>query len=74
MRIATLIIGILLVVLSIIGGIVCLLLPSMTNNRVSFDEALLGLIPAVLVFFIGFAITVVGAILVFKARKAKLKT
>ena len=46
MKIAALIIGILLMVLAGIGGIVCLLLPSMTNNRISLDEAALGLIPA----------------------------
>lgn len=69
MKIAGLIIGILLILLAAIGGIVCLLLPSMTNNRVSFDEALLGLIPAVIVFFLGFVITVVSGIFILKARK-----
>ncbi len=70
MRMASLIIGILLMVLAGIGGIVCLLLPSLTNNRVKFDEALLGFIPAVLVFVLGFLITLVAAIFVIKARKA----
>ncbi len=69
MKIASLIVGILLMVLAGIGGIVCLLLPSMTNNRVSFDEALLGLIPAVIVLFLGFIITIVSAIFMIKARK-----
>ncbi len=69
MKIAALIIGILLMVLAGIGGIVCLLLPSMTNNRISLDEAALGLIPAVLVFIIGFLIAVISAIFVIKARK-----
>lgn len=70
MRIASLVVGILLMILAGIGGIVCLLLPSMTNNRVKFDEALLGFIPAVLIFFAGILITVVAAIFVIKARKA----
>ena len=70
MKIAGLIIGILLMVLAGIGGIVCLLLPSMTNNRVSFDEAMLGLIPAVIVLFLGFIITIVAAIFIIRARKA----
>jgi len=70
MRIASLIVGILLMVLAGIGAIVCLLLPSMTNNRVNFEESLLGLIPAVIVFFLGFLLTVVAAIFVLKARKA----
>jgi hypothetical protein len=52
-----------------IGAIVCLLLPSMTNNRVSFDEALLGLIPAVLLLLLGFVITIISAILLIKAKK-----
>lgn len=69
MRVASLIIGILLMVLAGIGGIICLLLPSMTNNRVNFDEALLGFIPAVLIFLLGILITVVAAIFVIKARK-----
>ena len=69
MKTAGLIIGILLIILSVIGAIVCLLLPSMTNNRVDFDEALLGLIPAALVFFLGLAVAGVSAFLVFRARK-----
>ena len=69
MRIASLIVGILLMVLAGIGAIVCLLLPSMTNNRVNFEESLLGLIPAVIVFFLGLLLTVVAAIFVIKARK-----
>lgn len=70
MKIAGLIIGILLMLLAGIGGIVCLLLPSLTNNRVSFDESLLGLIPAVLIFFVGLLITAVSAFFVIKARKS----
>lgn len=57
-------------VLAGIGGIVCLLLPSLTNNRVDSNEALLGLIPAVFIFFLGLLITIVAAIFVIKARKA----
>lgn len=69
MKLAGLIIGILLIVLAGIGCIVCLLLPSLTNNRVSFDEAALGLIPAVLVLLLGFLVTIVSAIFYFKSRK-----
>ena len=69
MKIAGLIIGILLMVLAGIGAIVCLLLPSMTNNRVSFEESLLGLIPAVIIFFLAFLITIISAVLFFKGRK-----
>ncbi len=69
MKIASLIVGILLMVLSGIAVVVCLLLPSMTNNRVNFEEALLGLIPAVIILFLAFVITVVSAIFVWKAKK-----
>ena len=70
MKIAGLIIGILLMILAGIGAVVCLLLPSMTNNRVNFEEAALGLIPAVLIFLLGFVIAVVAGIFYFKGRKA----
>ena len=70
MKMAGLIIGILLIILAGIGAVVCLLLPSMTNNRVSFEEAMLGLIPAVIILLFGFLLTIVSAIFVIKARKA----
>jgi uncharacterized membrane protein len=69
MKIAGLIVGILLMVLSGITFVVCLLLPAMTDNRVSFDESVLGLIPAAIVFFLAFVLTVVSAIFFFKAKK-----
>lgn len=69
MKMASLVIGILLMVLAGIGGIACLMLPSLTNNRVKFDEAILGFIPAVLVFLFGLLVTVIAAIFVLKARK-----
>ena len=69
MKIAGLIIGILLMVLAGIAVVVCLLLPSMTNNHVSFEESMLGLIPAVIVFFLAFVLTVISAIFVLKGKK-----
>ena len=69
MKLASLIVGILLMVLAGIAFIVCLLLPAMTNNRVSFDESVLGLIAAAIVFFLAFVLTVVSAIFFFKAKK-----
>jgi len=69
MKIAGLIIGILLMILTGIAFIVCLLLPSMTNNRVNFEEALLGLIPAALIFFLALVLTIVSAVFVLKAKK-----
>jgi len=70
MKIAGLIVGILLMILAGIAFIVCLLLPSMTNNRVNFEEALLGLIPAAIIFFLALVLTVVSAIFFFKGRKS----
>ncbi len=69
MKTASLIIGILLMILAGIAFIVCLLLPSMTNNRVNFEEALLGLIPAAIVFFLAFVLTIVSAVFVLKAKR-----
>ena len=70
MKLASLIIGILLMVVAGIAFIVCLLLPAMTNNRVSFEESMLGLIPSVVVFFLAFVLTVVSAIFFFKGKRA----
>ena len=69
MKIASLIIGIVLMVLAGIAFIVCLLLPAITNNHVSRGESMLGLIPAVIVFVLAFGLTVVSAMFVFKAKK-----
>lgn len=70
MKKAGLVIGILLAILACIGGLICLLLPSLTNNRIKLEEALLGLIPAVIVFIFGFSVAVISAILILKSRKS----
>ena len=69
MKIASLIIGIVLMLLSGIGFIICLLLPAITNNHVSRGESMLGLIPAVIVFLLAFVMTIVSAIFVLKAKR-----
>jgi Na+/H+ antiporter NhaD/arsenite permease-like protein len=61
--------GILGMVLSGIGLIVSILLPTLTENRVSSDEALLGIIPSTLIFFLSLVIAVVGLILVLTRKK-----
>ncbi len=71
MKIAGLVIGILGMLLALIVLVVCLLLPSMTNNRVNFEEALFGIIPSILVFIISLVIAVISLIFILKARKAK---
>ena len=69
MKIASLIIGILGMVLAGIAFIVCLLLPAITNNHVSRGESMLGIIPAVVVFFLALVLTIVSVIFVLKAKK-----
>jgi hypothetical protein len=62
-------VGILLLILGIIGGGICLWLPSLTNDRVSFSEAALGLIPAGVLFLLGFVFTTLSLIFSTRARK-----
>ena len=62
--------GILGMFLSGIGLIVSILLPTLTENRVSSDEALLGIIPSALIFFLSLVIAVVGLILVLTRKKS----
>lgn len=69
MKIAGLVIGILLMVVSGIAFVVSLSLPSLTSNKVNFEESLIGLIPSIFFLFIGFVITVVSGIFVLKGRK-----
>lgn len=69
MKIASLIIGIILMIIAGIACVVFLALPSMTNNRVNFEESLLGLIPSIIILFLAFVMTAVSAIFVLKGRK-----
>lgn len=62
-------VGILLLILGVIGGGVCLSLPSLTNNRVRFSEAAFGLIPAGVLFLLGFVFTILSLIFSLRARK-----
>lgn len=69
MKIAGLIIGILLTVVSGIALVIFLLLPSMTNNRVNMKEAMVGIIPSLLFGLIGLIVTGVSAIVLLKNKK-----
>jgi uncharacterized membrane protein len=60
MKIAGLVNGIFGMLLAFIILIVCLMLPSMTNNRESFEESLLGIIPSVIVGISAFIITIIS--------------
>jgi hypothetical protein len=68
MRIAVLVIGILGILLGLGVTIVSLLLPSLTRG-VSPSEAMLGVIPGVIVFFLSLIIAIVGLVLVIKRKK-----
>lgn len=61
--------GILGMVLSGVGLVISIMLPTLTDNRVSSDEALIGIIPAAILLFLSFLIAVVGLILVLTNKK-----
>ena len=61
--------GILGILLGAAVTVVSFLLVPLTNGRTSWDEAMLGIIPGVLVFLISFVITVVGLVLMIMGRK-----
>jgi hypothetical protein len=68
-------------VTSILGGIgillggsilvVSLLLPSLTNGRTSWDEAMLGIIPGALLLIVSFVVALAGVIVMIMKRRAK---
>jgi hypothetical protein len=69
-------IGIVVFVLGILGvllgaavTVISLLLPELTNGRTSWDEAMLGLIPGIIVLVFSLLVTVVGAVVFFVGRK-----
>jgi hypothetical protein len=69
MKLAGLVIGIVMTLLAGITFVVCLALPTITDNHVSMQEAMLGIIPSAIVFFLAFLLTIISAIFVFKGRK-----
>ena len=70
LKIASLIVGILLMTLAGIGFVVRLLLPAITDNHVSFEESMFGLIPSAIVFIFAFLLTLISAFFVFKRKKS----
>jgi hypothetical protein len=69
MKIAGLLIGIGLTVLSAIALVIFLMLPSMTNNRVNMKDAMVGILPSIFFGFIGLVITVISAFVMLKGKK-----
>lgn len=68
-----LVIGILGVLLGAAVAIVSMLLVPLTDGRTSWDEAMLGIIPGILVFLFSFVVTVVGVILIIVSRRNRPK-
>jgi hypothetical protein len=64
-----LILGILGVLLGFAITAISIALPIATNGRTSWDEALIGIIPGVLILLLSFLVFVVGLIFVIKNRK-----
>ena len=62
-------VGITLMILGVIGGTICLLMPSLTADRVRFSTAAFGLIPAGVLFLLGFVFTTLSVIFSVRARK-----
>ena len=73
MKMTGLIFGVLLLFLSLVGMVVCFMLPTLTDNRINFDEAALGLIPVALIFIIGLLITIVSAVFLLKHRRRQIR-
>lgn len=63
------ILGILGVLLGLAVTVISAALVPMTNGRTSWEEAMLGIIPGIIVLFFSFFVFVLGLIFVIKNRK-----
>ncbi len=61
--------GILGVLLGLVITGISVALPVVTDGRTSWEEAMLGIIPGILVLFVSFIMAVIGLIVVIKGRK-----
>jgi len=64
-----LVLGILGVLLGFVVTAISVALPSITNGRTSWEEAMFGIIPGVVVLVISFVIAVVGLVIIIMGRK-----
>lgn len=64
-----LVLGILGILLGFVVTAISVALPSFTNGRTSWEEAMLGIIPGVVVLVISFVIAVVGLVIIIMGRK-----
>jgi hypothetical protein len=67
-----LVLGILGVLLGFAITAISVALPIATSGRTSWDEALIGIIPGVLILLLSFLVFVIGLIFVIKNRKKKV--
>ncbi len=64
-----LVLGILGVILGFLVAVGSAILPEMTSGRVSWEEAMLGIIPGIVVLSFSFIVAVVGLVFVIVGRK-----
>lgn len=64
-----LILGIVGIVLGSITLLVCVMLPVVTNEHVSWNEAMFGIIPGALVLTGSFVLAIVGLVVILMKRK-----
>jgi hypothetical protein len=64
--------GIIGVLLGATVLLISLLLPTLTDGRTSWDEAMLGIIPGAVVLFLSFIVFIVGLVVTLVQRKKKL--
>lgn len=64
-----LVLGILGVLLGFLVTVGSAVLPEMTSGKVSWEEAMLGIIPGILVLVVSFILAVVGLVFVIAGRK-----
>lgn len=69
MKIAVLVLGVLGVLLGIIVTGVSLALPTITDNKVNFEEAMIGIIIGGALLLLSGLIAIVGLVLVIMGRK-----
>ena len=66
-----LVLGILGLLLGLLITVVSAALPLVTEGRTSWEEAMLGIIPGILILVVSFFIAVIGLIFVIKGRKSE---
>lgn len=68
-----LVLGILGILLGLAVTVISASLPILNEGRTSWEEALFGIVPGVVVLLISFFIAVIGLVLVVLARKKKTR-